>query len=535
MSGEARFIFITGGVVFSLGKDLASVSLGALLRARGLSVAMVKLDPYINVDPGTMSSFQHGEVFVTEDGTEADLDLGHYERFAQVKPGRDSNFTTGKIYRQVIEKERRGDYLGATVQVVPHITDEIRCSIHKGAGGADICLVEIGGTVGDIESQPFLEAIRQMALELPRRCFFLHLTLAPQVMGGEMKTKPTQHSVRELRSMGLQSDALLIRCARPLKAAEREKIALFTNVPSDAVVSGVDVGDIHEIPVALNEQGLDEIVVRRLGLACPAADLVSWRAIVGAAGRTDATVRIAMVGKYVKLRDSYLSLHEALRHTGLKTGTRLDIHYVDCEDIERRGPAPLEAADAILVPGGFGGRGIEGKIEAVRYARERGVPFLGLQVALIEYGRNVLGLAGANSTEFDAATPHPVVALVSEWSDAAGGAQVRTEQSGKGGTMRLRAQVVGLEAGSLAARLYGRETIHERHRHRYEFNNRYLDAYRKAGSKHTGNSSRRAYTAAHRSPCRTHDGQPAARSQSLSCAWAQDALADSLTPEHSSV
>jgi CTP synthase len=485
MSTKTRFIFVTGGVVSSLGKGIASASLGAILRARGLSVAMIKLDPYINVDPGTMSPFQHGEVFVTEDGTESDLDLGHYERFVRIKTGRDSNFTTGKIYQQVIEKERRGEYLGATVQVVPHITDEIRQSIHKGAGDADVCLVEIGGTVGDIESQPFLEAIRQMALELPGRCFFLHLTLAPEMMGGEMKTKPTQHSVRELRSIGLQPDALLVRCARALDPEVRRKIALFTNVPHEAVVCGVDVDDIHKIPLALAEQGLDEIVAQRLGLECAPADLSSWHSIVGASERTNATVRVAMVGKYVKLRDAYLSLHEALRHAGLKTGTRLDIRYVDCERIERQGPSELDGADAILVPGGFGNRGIEGKIQAVRYARERRVPFfgicLGLQVALIEYGRNALGLEGANSTEFDPQAPHPVVALASEWSDQARGTQVRTEQSSKGGTMRLGAQTAALDPGSLAHELYGARTIHERHRHRYEFNNRYLEPYRKAG------------------------------------------------------
>ena len=493
MADRTRFIFVTGGVVSSLGKGIASASLGAILRARGLSVAMIKLDPYINVDPGTMSPFQHGEVFVTDDGTESDLDLGHYERFVRIKTGRDSNFTTGKIYQQVIEKERRGEYLGATVQVVPHITDEIRQSVHKGAGDADVCLVEIGGTVGDIESQPFLEAIRQMAIELPGRCFFLHLTLAPEVMGGEMKTKPTQHSVRELRSIGLQPDALLVRCARELDPEVRRKIALFTNVPAEAVVSGVDVDDIHKIPLALAEQGLDEIVVRRLGLACTAADLTWWHSIVEASAVADAEVRIAMVGKYVKLRDAYLSLHEALRHAGLKTFSRLEIRYIDCEEIERHGTSALDTVDAILVPGGFGNRGVEGKIKAVRYARERRIPFLGiclgLQIALIEYGRNVLGLQRANSTEFDPEAPHPVVALASEWSDQMRGAQVRSESSDKGGTMRLGAQAVALDPASLAYSLYGNRTVHERHRHRYEFNNRYLEQYRRAGMRFSGVSA----------------------------------------------
>ena len=482
---KTRFIFVTGGVVSSLGKGIASASLGAILRARGLSVAMIKLDPYINVDPGTMSPFQHGEVFVTDDGTESDLDLGHYERFVGIKTGRNSNFTTGKIYQQVIEKERRGEYLGSTVQVVPHITDEIRASVHKGAGEADVCLVEIGGTVGDIESQPFLEAIRQMAIELPGQCFFLHLTLAPEVMGGEMKTKPTQHSVRELRSIGLQPDALLVRCAHALPLDVRRKIALYTNVPPEAVVCGVDVDDIHKIPLKLHEQGLDEIVTRRLGLDAKSPDLTEWHSIVDAVGVADAEVRIAMVGKYVKLRDSYLSLHEALRHAGLKTFSHIDIRYVDCEEVEKHGTAALDSVDAILVPGGFGRRGVEGKISAVRYARERRIPFLGiclgLQIALIEYGRNVLGLERANSTEFEPETPHPVVALAGEWSDLVRGAQMRTEQSAKGGTMRLGAQTVALDPASLAYEIYGARTIHERHRHRYEFNNRYLERYRKAG------------------------------------------------------
>ncbi len=487
-----RFVFVTGGVVSSLGKGIASASLAAILEARGLKVAMVKLDPYINVDPGTMSPFQHGEVFVTQDGTEADLDLGHYERFVRTTTGRNSNFTTGRIYERVIAKERRGDYLGATVQVIPHITDEIKRSIQLGAEGADVCMVEIGGTVGDIESLPFLEAIRQLGVELGRsRCVYMHLTLVPTVGGsGEIKTKPTQHSVKELRGIGIQPDVLLCRCKQPLPEEQRRKIALFTNVEERAVISAVDADDIYQIPILLHEQGLDDIVVGKLGLEVPATDLVDWRQVVSAKANPDGQVDIAMVGKYVQIRDSYLSLHEALMHGGLKSRTRINIHYIESTDIESQGTHALKGMDAILVPGGFGERGIEGKILSVRYAREHGVPYLGIclgmQVAIVEFGRHVLGLTGANSTEFNRATPHPVIALISEWQDQARGVQMRDEASAKGGTMRLGAQEVLLGAGTRAHDIYGKDVILERHRHRYEFNNNFLERYREAGLRFSG-------------------------------------------------
>ena len=489
-----RFVFVTGGVVSSLGKGIASASLGAILEARGLKVAMVKLDPYINVDPGTMSPFQHGEVFVTDDGAETDLDLGHYERFVRTVTGRNSNFTTGRIYERVIAKERRGDYLGATVQVIPHITDEIKRNILLGAGDSDVCMVEIGGTVGDIESLPFLEAIRQLGVELGRNhCVFMHLTLVPVVGGsGEIKTKPTQHSVKELRGIGIQPDILLCRAHDPLPAEQRRKIALFTNVEERAVISAVDARDIYEIPMLLHEQHLDEIVVEKLRLEAQAkpADLSQWQAVVDAKANPTAEVDIAMVGKYVQIRDSYISLNEALTHAGVQTRTRVRIHFIDSTDIEERGTALLEGMDAILVPGGFGERGIEGKIAAIKHARERGIPYLGIclgmQLAVIEYGRNVLGLDGANSTEFNRSAPHPVIALITEWQDAARGAQARDESSAKGGTMRLGAQDVDLAAGSRARTLYGRDRIRERHRHRYEFNNTYMDRYRAGGLAFTG-------------------------------------------------
>jgi CTP synthase len=489
-----RFVFVTGGVVSSLGKGIASASLGAILEARGLKVAMVKLDPYINVDPGTMSPFQHGEVFVTDDGTETDLDLGHYERFVRTVTGRNSNFTTGRIYEQVIAKERRGDYLGATVQVIPHITDEIKRNILLGAGDSDVCMVEIGGTVGDIESLPFLEAIRQLGVELGRsHCVFMHLTLVPVVGGsGEIKTKPTQHSVKELRGIGIQPDILLCRAHDPLPAEQRRKIALFTNVEERAVISAVDARDIYEIPMLLHEQHLDEIVVEKLRLEAQAkaADLSQWQAVVDAKANPSAEVDIAMVGKYVQIRDSYISLNEALTHAGVQTRTRVRIHFIESTDIEERGTALLEGMDAVLVPGGFGERGIEGKIAAIKHARERGIPYLGIclgmQLAVIEYGRNVLGLDGANSTEFNRAAPHPVIALITEWQDAARGAQARDESSAKGGTMRLGAQDVDLVAGSRARTLYGRDRIRERHRHRYEFNNTYMERYREGGLAFTG-------------------------------------------------
>jgi CTP synthase len=487
-----RFVFVTGGVVSSLGKGIAAASLGAILEARGLRVAMVKLDPYINVDPGTMSPFQHGEVFVTQDGTETDLDLGHYERFLRTVTGRHSNFTTGRIYERVIAKERRGDYLGATVQVIPHITDEIKRSIQLGADGADVCMVEIGGTVGDIESLPFLEAIRQLGVELGRsNCVYMHLTLVPVVGGsGEIKTKPTQHSVKELRGIGIQPDVLLCRCKHPLPEEQRRKIALFTNVEERAVISGVDADDIYKIPILLHEQGLDAIIVDKLRLEVPPTDLSEWRQVVSAKANPDGQVDIAMVGKYVQIRDSYLSLHEALMHGGLKTRSRVNIHYIESTDIEAHGTHSLQGMDAILVPGGFGERGIEGKIQAVRYAREHGIPYLGIclgmQVAIVEYGRHVLGFTDANSTEFNRATSHPVIALISEWQDQARGFQARTEASNKGATMRLGAQEVLLGAGTKARDIFAKDVIMERHRHRYEFNNTYLDRFIQAGLRFSG-------------------------------------------------
>jgi CTP synthase len=490
-----RFVFVTGGVVSSLGKGIASASLGAILEARGLKISMVKLDPYINVDPGTMSPFQHGEVFVTADGTEADLDLGHYERFVRTTAGRNSNFTTGRIYERVIAKERRGDYLGATVQVIPHITDEIKYRIRMGAGDADVCMVEIGGTVGDIESLPFLEAIRQMGVELGRNhVLYMHLTLVPIVGGsGEIKTKPTQHSVKELRGIGIQPDILLCRCAQALPDEQRRKIALFTNVEERAVISGVDADDIYKIPMLLHEEGLDDIVVDKLRLDAPPTDLPEWRAVVAAKQNPEAVVDIGMVGKYVQIRDSYISLNEALMHGGIKTRTRVNIHYFESQDIERLGPAALQNMDAILVPGGFGDRGIEGKIQAIRFARENRIPYLGIclgmQLAIIEYARNVLALKGANSTEFDRATNHPVIALITEWQDLERGQQVRDEKSDLGGSMRLGAQEARLVPGSLVYSLYGKGSIFERHRHRYEFNNHYLEELTAAGLSFSGFSA----------------------------------------------
>jgi CTP synthase len=490
-----RFVFVTGGVVSSLGKGIASASLGAILEARGLRISMVKLDPYINVDPGTMSPFQHGEVFVTADGTEADLDLGHYERFVRMTTGRNSNFTTGRIYERVIAKERRGDYLGATVQVIPHITDEIKYRIRMGAGDADVCMVEIGGTVGDIESLPFLEAIRQMGVELGRnQVLYMHLTLVPIVGGsGEIKTKPTQHSVKELRGIGIQPDILLCRCMHSLPDEQRRKIALFTNVEERAVISGVDADDIYKIPMLLHEEGLDDIVVDKLRLNAPPTDLPEWRAVVAAKQNPEAVVDIGMVGKYVQIRDSYISLNEALMHGGIKTRTRVNIHYFESQDIERSGASALQNMDAILVPGGFGDRGIEGKIQAIRFARENNIPYLGIclgmQLAIVEYARNVAGLKGANSTEFDRATHHPVIALITEWQDLERGQQVRDEKSDLGGSMRLGAQEAKLVPGSLARALYGKEAIFERHRHRYEFNNHYLDELTAAGLSFSGFSA----------------------------------------------
>ena len=491
----SRFVFVTGGVVSSLGKGIASASLGAILEARGLKISMVKLDPYINVDPGTMSPFQHGEVFVTADGTETDLDLGHYERFVRTTTGRNSNFTTGRIYERVIAKERRGDYLGATVQVIPHITDEIKHRIRLGAGDSDVCMVEIGGTVGDIESLPVVEAIRQKGVELGRKhVVYMHLTLVPIVGGsGEIKTKPTQHSVKELRGIGIQPDILLCRCLQSLPDEQRRKIALFTNVEERAVISAVDSDDIYKIPMLLHEQDLDDIVIDKLRLDAPPTDLAEWRAVVAAKQNPEAVVDIGMVGKYVQIRDSYISLNEALMHGGIKTRTRVNIHYFESQDIERTGPSALQKMDAILVPGGFGDRGIEGKIQAIRFARENAIPYLGIclgmQLAIVEYARNVLALKGANSTEFDRATNHPVIALITEWQDLERGQQVRDEKSELGGSMRLGAQEARLIPGSLARAIYGRESIFERHRHRYEFNNHYLDELTAAGFTFSGFSA----------------------------------------------
>ena len=487
-----KFVCVTGGVVSSLGKGIAAASLGAILEARGLKVAMVKLDPYINVDPGTMSPFQHGEVFVTDDGTETDLDLGHYERYVRTTTGRNSNFTTGRIYERVIAKERRGDYLGATVQVIPHITDEIKHCIRLGAGDADVCMVEIGGTVGDIESLPFLEAIRQLGVELGRNnVLYMHLTLIPYIAtSGEIKTKPTQHSVKELRSIGIQPDVLLCRCRDPLPPEHRRKIALFTNVEERAVFSAVDADDIYKIPSLLHEQSLDAIVCEKLGIDAPAADLREWQQVVAAKGNPDLTVNVAMVGKYVNLKDAYISLCEALMHAGLRTRTRVKLNFVEATDVEQHGTGCLEGMDAILVPGGFGERGIEGKIQAVRYARENGVPYLGIclgmQLAIIEYARDVAGLEGAHSTEFNRATPHPVIALITEWQDQKGTVESRTEQSNLGGTMRLGAQEVRISHGSMAASIYGADAVRERHRHRYEFNNNYLQKMMNAGLRFSG-------------------------------------------------
>ncbi|HKY92259.1 MAG TPA: CTP synthase [Nevskiaceae bacterium] len=480
-TGSTRFIFVTGGVVSSLGKGIAAASLAAILESRGLKVRMIKLDPYINVDAGTMSPFQHGEVFVTEDGAETDLDLGHYERFLRGKTTRWSNVTTGQIYRNVLEKERRGDYLGRTVQVIPHITDEIHANIRRGSQGADICIVEIGGTVGDIESLPFLEAIRQMGVELGRRnALYMHLTLVPFIKaGGELKTKPTQHSVKELRGIGIQPDVLLCRSERPLPEGEKRKIALFTNVPYNAVISAIDMDDIYKIPGWLHSQGLDEQVVQHFGIEARRADLSSWERVTEAREQHDAEIQVAMVGKYVDLADAYKSLNEALYHAGLHTHTRVKIRYIESETLESQGNRVLQGADCILVPGGFGERGIEGKILAARYAREHKIPYLGIclgmQVAVIEYGRNVCGLLNAHSTEFNPHSPHPVIALVTEWRDATGRVERRTAESNLGGTMRLGVQRCRLSSGSKSRAMYNAEIISERHRHRYEFNNNYRE------------------------------------------------------------
>jgi CTP synthase len=491
-----KFIFVTGGVVSSLGKGIAAASLAAILESRGIRISMVKLDPYLNVDPGTMSPFQHGEVFVTEDGAETDLDLGHYERFVEAKMSKRNNFTTGQIYESVIRKERRGDYLGGTVQVIPHITDEIKQFIRRGAGDAEIALVEIGGTVGDIESLPFLEAIRQMAIEVGRdNSCFIHLTLVPYIASaGEIKTKPTQHSVKELREIGIQPDVLLCRADRPLPDDERRKIALFTNVAVEAVISAVDVDSIYRIPAMLHAQHLDGIVCRKLGLEPPPANLAAWDKLVYALEHPQRHVNIALVGKYVDLTESYKSLSEALIHAGIHTGARIKIQYIDSESIEKNGTGALARMDAILVPGGFGKRGVEGKIQAIRYARENRIPYLGIclgmQLAVIEYARHVVGLDGAHSTEFEPETPHPVIALITEWQGRDGRVERRDTQSELGGTMRLGGQECNLAPGSIAHSVYGCERIVERHRHRYEVNDHYLARLREAGLRVSGVSVR---------------------------------------------
>ena len=489
-----RYIFVTGGVVSSLGKGIASASLGAILEARGLNITMLKLDPYINVDPGTMSPFQHGEVYVTDDGAETDLDLGHYERFVRTKMGKRNNYTTGRIYQNVIQKERRGDYLGGTVQVIPHITDEIKNCIKAGAGDADIAMVEIGGTVGDIESQPFLEAIRQMRIEEgAENTLFMHLTLVPYIAAaGEIKTKPTQHSVKELRSIGIQPDILVCRTDHMIPVNEKKKMALFTNVDESAIISAVDVDNIYKVPKALHEQGLDEIVNKKFAMNLPKADLTEWNNVVDALDNPAAGVNIAMVGKYMDLADSYKSLSEALAHAGVQTRTQVNIIYVDSEEIENKGIDCLIDMDAILVPGGFGNRGIDGKIAAIRYARENDVPYLGIclgmQLAVIEIARDLAGLNGANSTEFDKDTEDPVIALITEWKDAAGQLEQRNENSDLGGTMRLGGQECQLLEGSLAKQLYQSDKIIERHRHRYEFNNTYQEKLEATGMVIAGRS-----------------------------------------------
>ena len=482
-----RFVFVTGGVVSSLGKGITAASLGAILEARGLRISMIKLDPYLNVDPGTMSPFQHGEVFVTEDGAETDLDLGHYERFVRTTTGRNSNFTTGRIYGSVIAKERRGDYLGATVQVIPHVTDEIKRGVSLGAGDADVCIVEIGGTVGDIESLPFIEAIRQVGVDLGRsNVVYVHLTLVPYIAtSAEIKTKPTQHSVKELRSIGIQPDVLVCRSDQPLPDEQRRKIALFTNVNERAVISAMDVDDIYRLPMVFRDQGIDEIIVEQFGLDAPTADLSEWEAVVAAKKCQNAEVTVALVGKYVDLRDSYKSLSEALVHAGLQTRTKVNIRYVESGQVESGELDCLSGVDAILVPGGFGDRGVEGKIDTVRYARENRIPYLGiclgLQAAVIEYARNVAGLANAHSTEFEPGAEHPIIALITEWRDIDGSDRERDSDSELGGTMRLGAQECRLVPGSLAARMYGSDVIFERHRHRFEFNNRYRQQLSDAG------------------------------------------------------
>ena len=490
-----RYIFITGGVVSSLGKGITSASLAAILEARGLNITLLKLDPYINVDPGTMSPFQHGEVFVTEDGAETDLDLGHYERFSRATMSQKNNFTTGRIYEAVLKRERRGDYLGATIQVIPHITDEIKRRVVEGAGEVDVALVEIGGTVGDIESQPFLEAVRQLRVELgSERALFLHLTLVPYIStAGETKTKPTQHSVKELRSIGIQPDVLVCRSELEIDESSRHKIALFTNVDSPSVISLPDTDSIYRVPSILGAAGLDDIVVKKLHLDCPKADFSEWDRVVDAQLNPERVVKLAMVGKYMELLDAYKSLNEAILHAGIQTRTRVEISYIDSTEVMEKGVELLAGHDAILIPGGFGERGFEGKILATQYAREHKVPFLGiclgLQAAVVEYARHVAGLGKANSTEFEQDCEHPVIALISEWTTAAGTTEVRDENSDLGGTMRLGGQKCLLETDSTTHRCYRQNEIVERHRHRYEFNNDYLKVLSDAGLKLVGKSA----------------------------------------------
>ncbi|MCQ9121783.1 glutamine hydrolyzing CTP synthase [Rodentibacter pneumotropicus] len=490
-----NYIFVTGGVVSSLGKGIAAASLAAILEARGLNVTIMKLDPYINVDPGTMSPTQHGEVFVTQDGAETDLDLGHYERFIRTKMTKRNNFTTGKIYSEVLRKERRGDYLGATIQVIPHITNEIKDRVIAGAQGHDVVIVEVGGTVGDIESLPFLEALRQLAVQVGREhTLFMHLTLVPYIpTAGEVKTKPTQHSVKELLSIGIQPDVLICRSDRMIPPNERAKIALFCNVPERAVISLKDVNSIYQIPALLKSQGLDDFVCERFRLNCQDADLSEWEQVLYKQANPVGEVTIGMVGKYTELPDAYKSVNEALKHAGLTNRLSVNIKYIDSQDVETKGVEVLQGVDGILVPGGFGYRGVEGKIRTAQYARENNVPYLGIclgmQTALIEYARNVAGLAKANSSEFDRHCEQPVVALITEWQDAEGNTEVRSDKSDLGGTMRLGAQQCHLVEGSLARELYGADTIEERHRHRYEVNNVLLPQIEKAGLKVTGLSA----------------------------------------------
>ncbi len=489
-----KYIFITGGVVSSLGKGIAASSLAAILEARGLKVTMTKLDPYINVDPGTMSPFQHGEVFVTEDGAETDLDLGHYERFLKTTMTKKNNFTTGQVYDSVLRRERKGEYLGATVQVIPHITDEIKSRIYQSAEGMDVALIEVGGTVGDIESLPFLEAIRQMRFELGSdRSLFIHLTLVPYIRSaGEIKTKPTQHSVKELRSIGIQPDILICRSEQMVPVSERRKIALFTNVEEKAVISAVDADSIYRIPLLLHDQGLDDIVVKRLRLDVPPADLTEWRQVLEGLGNPTDSVNIAIVGKYVDHSDAYKSLNEALIHAGIRTRIKVNIVYIDSEIIEDEGVGRLKDVDAILVPGGFGERGVEGKIATVRYARENNIPYLGIclgmQAAVIEFARDVAGLEGAHSTEFLPTSPHPVIGLITEWTAESGRLEVRDENSDLGGSMRLGGQQCRLKHDTLAFSLYQKDVITERHRHRYEFNNQYFEKLEQAGMRFSGKS-----------------------------------------------